>query len=193
MAIMRWLLGASLAVALPLAAEVEQIVVTWTAQLCEHGCQASLYKYFQAIRGVADVDINGPNGTATLRWKPNQRFSYAPIDAAMRMVGPSIRDIRVKVRGTINRRGRSFSILSLGDNTSFELLGIPLPHMRNDTAIENSLYTREMDPQRFNQLQAAQQAADTVVIEGPLFEPWRSPTLRLVVQSMTVVSSAPQR
>lgn len=170
----------------PLAAEVEWVRITWTAQLCERGCQQNVEKNLSKIKGVTQVEIDGPGGVATLRWDPRHRFSYMPIDYAMRMVGPSIREIRVKVRGTINHHGKVFNIVSTGDNSSFELLAVPIPLMKNDTVANNSLYTRELEPAMRSQLENAEKAVKTVSIEGPLFEPWRSPALRIAVQNITV-------
>lgn len=174
-----------------LVANVEWVIIRWTPQICQYECQESLYKRFSAIRGVANVEIAGAEGRATLRWKPDERFSYGPIDVAMRMVGPSIRDIRVRVRGTITHQGATFHLISLGDNSIFELLGVPLPATRNDTVEQNSLFTRALDEQMRSKLLQVEKESQLVTVEGPLFEPWRSPSLRLAIQQLQVSSAVP--
>jgi hypothetical protein len=90
------------------------------------------------------------------------------------------------VRGTISHHGTLFYLTSLGDNTVFELIGIPVPQTRDSTVINKSLYTRQLDQGQAQQLLEIERASQTATVEGPLFEPWRSPALRIALQNIQV-------
>lgn len=174
-----------------ISAEVEKVTVTWTSVLCRDACGQLLYKYFCRIPAVSSVEVNQQAGIAYLKWKENQKFSFAPVNHAMQMVGLGLRDVRVTVTGTIRATGKYFSIISLGDNTEFYLLSPVTP--TNGYVNQFNLANRQLSPEMQQKLFNAQNERKIVTIEGPLFMPWRSPILYLVVASMNIKENSAQQ
>lgn len=172
----------------PIVAEVEKITITWTALLCNQRCIEQLERHFTRIKGVAGVNFNQQAGLVEIRWKPNIPFSFAPINTTMSLVGLSIRDIRVKVRGTIRASGKNYRIISLGDNTSFTLLN-PVTPYRGTVTVEFNPANRELSPEMRQKLYDAQRQNKLAVIEGPLFMPERSPPLMMVLDQINFVEN----
>lgn len=168
-----------------LSAEVQQLVIKWNPVLCKQKCVQGLSDQFYNIKGVAAVEINQAAGQAQIRWKPEFPISFPPINTAMSMIGAAIEDIRVKVRGTIGHDVRTVSLISLGDNTRFLLLGSIMPQ-QSHFVTEFSPYNRPLDPQMRQKLLDAQANDLVATIEGPLFQPERSPPnpLMLIVENV---------
>lgn len=169
----------------PVQAEILDVRVTWTAAECQARCNKLLLAQFGKIYGVSSVQVNQAAGQADLKWKPKVIFSFRPIDSALRMVGPFPNDVRVKVRGKIQHDPVNVKIISDGDGTSFYLLN-PIIPSRNQFVIEDSAFNRSLTPDMRNKLIEAQKNNQMVTIEGPLFEPYRSPPLRIVVESLNI-------
>lgn len=169
----------------PSQAEILDVRVTWTAAECQARCNQLLQAQFGRIYGVSSVQVNQQAGQADMKWKPKVIFSFQPIDAALRMVGPFPNDVRVKVRGKIQHDPANVKIISDGDGTSFYLLN-PIIPVRNQFVIEDSPFNRPLTPDMRNKLLDAQKNNQMVTIEGPLFEPYRSPPLRIIVESLNI-------
>src|ERR1700722_10027152 len=105
------------------SAEIVKVEVQWQPGTCPMSCAQLLGTQFQKIPGVAEILMNQPGGHVELRWKPNFPFAYQQVKSAMQAAGPGIRDIRVKVRGTVHFDQQTASLVSVGDNTTFFLLG----------------------------------------------------------------------
>lgn len=167
----------------PSFAEVDRVVVKWTADTCPNFCQERLKSRFAAINNVAEMQLDPRNGTATFRWKPNDKFSYEAIKREMRMVGIGMVDLRVSVRGTVSYSPGSdtYTLISLGDNTHFNLYS-PVQSKPNQQVLQYTTATRTLSPEVKSKLAAAQQTDRLVFIEGFLLEPERSPPLQLVVE-----------
>lgn len=168
----------------PLSAEIQKVNLTWTAILCRGLCGRELEKQFSRVKGVASITINQQAGSAELRWKPNEKFSFQPIHIAMALVGLGLRDIRLTARGTIRTDGKTFTLVSIGDNTVFTLLNpiIPNPH---SYVPQTSTANRKLTPEMQQKLFDAQRTHKIAIIEGPLFEPYRSPPLMLVIDQIS--------
>lgn len=173
---------------LHIQAEVVKVNVQWQPETCTMECVKLLAAQFQKIPGVAQIIMNQPGGTAELRWKPGFPFVYAQVKTAMQMVGPGIRDIRVKVRGTIGFQKQTVTLTSLGDNTVFFLLG-PVTPQQGKMDVYYSLESHQLSPDMLNKLMQGAQQNRIAVIEGPLFEPWRYPYLWLIVSQLNFVQS----
>jgi hypothetical protein len=171
-----------------LKAEIESITIKWTALECQQSCIAGLEKQFRNINGVADVIMNQPAGMATLRWKPDVVLTFPPINTAMSMIGLSINDLRVKVRGTISHDARTVTINSLGDNTRFLLMS-PVTPKRYEMVEEFNPETHILTPSQRDQFLQAQDADQVAIVEGPLFEPERSPPLKLIVANVKFIKA----
>jgi len=167
-------------------AEVVDVLITWSPGLCQQTCGQGLQRYLSEIPGVAQVDINLTSGSAKMRWKPNQPFNFSYIDHATRVVGlPRILNSRIKVRGTIQRSGDTFNLISLGDNTSFLLLGTTQP-TPGRYEIQTSLYNRPLSEAIKNRLLESQRQHQVVTIDGQLFEPVRQINPVIIVENITV-------
>jgi hypothetical protein len=167
-----------------LKAEIQDVTISWTAQECLTSCVKGLNDQFRKIPGVAEISINQGAGQATLHWQPNASFSYYPIKIAMQLIGLSINNLKVRVRGTIvSDSATTFRIVSIGDGTSFTLLGIPAVQ-RNQFSAQYSAQNRQLSPDMIAQLAQAQQNEQIATIYGPLFEYWRSPPMYLIIENI---------
>lgn len=171
-----------------LQAEIESITIKWTALECQQSCIAGLEKQFRNINGVADVVMNQPAGMATLRWKPDVALTFPPINTAMSMIGLSINILRVKVRGTISHDAKTVTLNSLGDNTRFLLMS-PVTPKRYEMVEEFNPETHVLTPAQREQFLRAQDADQIAIVEGPIFEPERSPPLKIIVENVKFVQA----
>lgn len=167
---------------LSLKAEVEEIVMKWNALECLNVCIPTLTEQLQFIPNIDNLQINARAGTAVMRWKPNYFFSYEPFNLATRTVGIRIADFRMRVRGTINHQYDNYYLVSLGDNTSFLLLG-PLRAEPGRYTIQHNIANHPLSPELRRKLLTAANNNLVVEIEGPLFEPLRY-LLMLVVEQI---------
>lgn len=167
-------------------AEVQMVLITWTPQICQETCAQGLQKYLSEIPQVANVAVDMGSGSATLTWKPNQPYSFSPINFATRVIGiPRILYARMRVRGTIQGSGKIYNIISTGDNTAIRLLS-PIQPQPGQYTIQTSIDTHPLTPEIIQRLQEAQSKRQTVVIEGTIFEPVRSIFPALIIESLKV-------
>jgi hypothetical protein len=152
-----------------------------------------LEREFKKIPGVQSFVISAPAGQINIVWKPNASFTFQPIDTAMMMIGLTINDIRVKVRGKLRHDSRTVTLTSDGDNTRFNLLNPVLP--QNGQAAEFNLAARALTPPLWQKLVDGEAEGLIATIEGLLFMPERSPPLQLVVEQLSFLKppSAPSR
>lgn len=170
-----------------LTAEVEEIVMKWNAALCLNNCVPLLARQLSYVKNLADVQLNDRAGVAVMRWKPNYPFSYEPFNLATRTVGVRIEDFRLRVRGTINQNGDNFFLVSMGDNTSFLLLG-PATSLPG-RYIPKNIASHPLSPIMRERLALAAQRRDVVIIEGPLYQPLTY-LLMLIIAQMKVEEEA---
>lgn len=169
-----------------LQAEIESITIKWTPLLCQQSCIAGLEKQFRNINGVADVEMNQSAGQAILRWKPDVQLTFMPINNAMQMIGLSINTLRVKVRGSISHDARTVTLNSLGDNTRFLLMSVVTPKTI-EMSEEFNPQTHILSPAQRDEFLEAQTADQVAIVEGPIFEPERSPPLKVIVEKVKFV------
>ncbi|KAF3362804.1 Uncharacterized protein PHSC3_000663 [Chlamydiales bacterium STE3] len=177
---------------LDLLSEIEKATVTWTPILCSGSCVKTLERHFSKIKDIANISINQQVGMAELSWKPNASFNFTSIATAMGLVGLSIRDIRVKVRGTIRVSGKNYRVISLGDNTPFVLLNSVTPY-RGTYVVEFNPANRELRPEMRQRLHEAQKKNQVAIIEGPLFMPERAPPFMIVVDQIKFIDKIPSK
>lgn len=175
-----------LTVQFPLRSEIETFTIKWTSMLCLQSCIDLLGNEFSRMPSVADVAMDPRAGTAVLRWRPEAPFTYQAIGAVMSKVGLAIQDMRVRVRGTVIP-GVSPILVSIGDQTSFVLLG-PIEPSRIDYTVTQNPQAHTLSPQLRAQLLQAANEQRVVVIEGPLFEPERSPPLKLIIENIQILN-----
>lgn len=155
-----------------LQAEVEEVLFTWDAALCQEQCIPLMERQLSSIRGVGSYVINPRAGRARIIWKPNDQFSFGFINLATRSVGIRQIETRVIVRGTITSIGGDFYIVSLGDRTRFRLMG-PLRTRPGDYTIQANVANYAMSPMTIAKLHDAERKNLIVRVHGPLFEPER--------------------
>ena len=166
-----------------LRSEIQTITVQWTSALCQPSCIKGLTKEFKKIKSLADLTI-GPN-TAVLYWKPTAPFSYYTVDRAMQMIGLSINQISIKVQGKISHTKTKVTLISSGDKTRFDLYGTIQPNPLQYTEKYN-IASHPLSLSLRTQLLEIEKNDSLVTIEGPLFEPDRSPPLQLIVEKISV-------
>lgn len=161
----------ALTVSAYLTAEVQMVLIAWTPQLCQSSCAQGLQETLSQIPQVAHVDVDMGSGTATLTWRPNQPYSFSPINFATRVIGiPRILYAKMRVRGTIQRSQDIYNIISTGDNTVIRLLS-PIQPKPGQYTIQNNIDSYPLTTamkQQFNDIIAQNQ---TVIISGTIFQP----------------------
>lgn len=165
--------------------EIESVSLNWTPLLCTQACITQLDREFRKVAGIAEVTLNQGAGAASIRWRPNYPFSFSDVNVPMRLVGLSIRDIHIKVRGTISHDAHSVTLTSLGDNTRFQLLN-PLISRPGQQAPVFNLAARQLTPELRQQLIDTEVQKSTVSIQGQIFMPGRSSALQIVVGNLSV-------
>lgn len=167
-----------------LSAEFQQIQVRWTPGLCGEDCINNLRREFAKIPGFQEAEF-GPS-QVDLKWKPNFPFTFQSINAATRMVGIRLQDVRIRVRGHVSRRdAHTFFLTSEGDNTRVILIGSAPPEPTGYTVVQN-VETHALSPDVQEKLEEAAANKTAVVVDGPLFMPFQMPSLRLVVDQLKV-------
>lgn len=157
-----------------LQAEVSMVIITWAPQVCQEACGRGLHKYLSEIPQVADVAIDLNGGSATLKWKPNQPYSFVPIDFATRVIGiPRILTARMRVRGTVQHNQDVFNLISIGDNTAIRLLS-PIQPQPGRYVIQTSIDNHKLTEEMKEKLLEIESKQELVTVEGPIFEPVRS-------------------
>lgn len=154
--------------------EVETIALNWNPGLCVENCGQLLKQEFSKLQEVESIDIDLPSGRAVIRWNPRSPFSYVLLDRTMRRVGLGIHYWRLVVRGYIHHDPENVWLISQGDDTRFNLINpvVPLPNQMN---IQHNLANRILTPEMRDKLLTSEKNQELVTIEGPLFDPWRSP------------------
>lgn len=181
------------ALCLHLTAEVEQVVIKWNPIPCKNECPKLLQDRLQKAKGVSSVEIHPDEGWASIIWDKKVPFSFVPLNWALRYVGVREKYLRVKVRGKVRGSGASYSIISDGDGTSFVLFNRAVPVNSPQYVNLFNPTNRVLSPDIINKLEQAKKGNQSVVIDGPIFMPERSPPdpLRLVVENISVDSPKP--
>lgn len=167
-----------------LNAEIEYVVIKWLPTGCLPSCVQTIAQQLSTLYPVAEMILNQPQGQATLRWKPRAPFSYDYINTAMRMAGPTVKDVRMKVRGTVTVTNSAVILQSLGDDTQFILLS-PTVGSLTQSVVQNSFDAHMLAPETRQKFIDGQRDSTVVTVEGPLFEPQRMQGLYLIVQQAT--------
>lgn len=182
---MRYLIFFSLVFA-SLSGDIDSVTVKWSAQLCQKSCIKQLNERFSKLQGAEKVSIDGMNGVMEIKWKPKAPFSYQTLDWNMRWIGLYMTYVRVKASGTVTSINKNYTLKSKNDGTTFNLIGNADASNPNLAVATNSIYNRPLSQAVIDQLKDAQKKNLTVTVDGSLFEPWRGPPLRLVVDRISV-------
>lgn len=166
-----------------LEAEIMEVRIQWTPQLCNDICAGNLERQFHRIYNVEEITMNRHAGQVLLKYKPKGIYDFGQINRAMQMIGLTINDIHLKVQGHVKASDREVFLVSDGDGSVFTLMS-PV-HPEPGKSVENwSPFTHPLTVQHRNQLIDAGHAGKKVTITGPLFEPERAPPNYLIVQEI---------
>lgn len=168
-----------------LSAEIQEVTLLWQPGLCGDKCIQELNRQLSKIPGVAAVRLDEGTGRAFLTWKPNSVFAFQPINAAVRYVGIRVNDIRLKVRGELVDDRGTIKLISSGDRTPFILINSAIPQQGAYTETHNPS-VRNLSPELRNQFLEAIKQKSIVTIDGPFFEPYRSPPNLISVEHVTI-------
>ncbi|MBA3815486.1 MAG: hypothetical protein H0X29_03010 [Parachlamydiaceae bacterium] len=165
--------------------EIETVTLKWTSLLCTQVCMTQLEREFRKVPGIAEVALDQGSGGATIKWRPNYRFSFSDVNVPMRLVGLSIRDIHIKVKGKLSHDAHSVFLTSIGDNTQFQLLN-PVTSTSGQQAAVFNLAARQLTPELRQKLLEGEAQKATASIQGQIFMPGRSSALQIVVDSLNL-------
>jgi hypothetical protein len=169
----------------PLNGEVESVTISWNTVMCNPKCAQLIEKRFKELKEIAEVNVNPGNGVAKLKWKPDSQFSYITVKRVMQMVGAGVNDIHVRVRGKVRAEGKKIVLYSLGDNTRFQLVSPIQPEISRPVVPPNPALMELTPTLREKILEDADQDK-IMVIEGPLYRPWNTPFLVVIVERLQV-------
>lgn len=176
----------------PLYSEVLEVFVSWNNSGCKERCAELLHERFEKMPQVESVTMNPSAGNARLKWNPTSPFSYQVIKNQLQRVGVGLNELRVRVRGRGVPSGKGVSLISLGDNTRFTLIS----HLRN----RPEKYISRPDGSKLDlssnlqeKILNAAQEDKAIVIEGPIYQPHRSPPLYLVVSRLQIEKKKGQK
>lgn len=168
-----------------LFSEIDTVWLKWTPLLCTQACITQLDREFRKVPAIAEASLDQASGAATLKWRPNAPFSFSDVNVPMRLVGLSVRDIHIKVRGTLSHDAHSVTLTSNGDNTRFQLLN-PIISTPGQQAAVFNLAARQLTPELRQKLLDAESQKATVTIQGQIFMPGRSPAMQIVVDNLNI-------
>lgn len=165
----------------PLLAEFQQIQIKWTSGLCGTDCIKNLQIQFSKIPGFKQASFG--NSQVTLQWQPGYPFTFSSINTATRMVGIRLWEVRIKVKGKVYHDKDQFFLKSDGDGTIVQLLGGTAPSPTGNTVVPN-IATHGLNPSMQTKLFEAEKDKTSIVVEGPLFQPFQMPNLRVIVANL---------
>lgn len=157
-----------------LYSELEEIQLNWNAIACLETCIPLLERNLRAITPGRDLQINGHQGVARMSWNPDYPFSYEPFRAAFAATGILVREMRVRVRGTIRHDMNNFYLHSTGDGALYVLLG-PLNPEPGRYVPKYNIVSYPLSLRLKEELLDAEKNQYTVIISGPLFMPEKYP------------------
>ncbi len=172
----------------PINAEIQSVQLRWTTGFCNTSCMQLLAKYLSQMPGVAGVNMNLQLGEAVLNWQPNAPFSLLTISNTVARVGVFMDNIHVTVRGTLQARGNTFYLVSIGDNTAFILLG-PLEIVPGKAISPYSIQSYPLTPYLVSELTQAMQNNLVALVEGSLNIWQGTQTLYLSIDKLSFVVS----
>lgn len=178
-----FLLG--LFVFLPLCcfAEIQEIMIRFNPGVCNRNCPAFLQEtMLKRVPAIKEIRMNATEGRMDMVWRPNAPYNYQTIDYAMRWVGLSILEMRMKVQGKMSHNGDNFFLTSTGDNTNIQLFSQIKPSEnlyveRNNISaytVDEAVRAKMLDAEKNNLL---------VFAEGQVLMPWRYLTPPVLILS----------
>lgn len=166
------------------SAEIVWARVSWNPVHCGISSQKPMERRLSDIEAVCRVSMDYDEGVAQLSWKPNKVYDDRAVRTAVAWVGLAIKDVHLKVRGTISHDAKNVYLTSLGDGTKLPLVSAPKA-AQGLLITKGSLSTPELDADVRRRLLAAEDSHQIVTIEGPVFMPYRPP-VRLQIDRISL-------
>jgi hypothetical protein len=169
-----------------LLAEIEWVTVDWNAGVCDEACVGRIQQHLASLYSVTKVEIDRSGTMAKLTWRPNQPFDYKKIEYAVAWVGVGLRNIGIKVRGTVTHDSSNYYLTSIGDRGRFILLeGAPHPNSGGELYTLGNPLAYPLTSVTRDKLRTTEVNSQVVTIEGYLLMFWRLP-LYLIVTKLSV-------
>ncbi|CRX38065.1 hypothetical protein [Estrella lausannensis] len=173
-----------------LHSEIQTIRVDWTPGFCLAPCEETLRQKLAASPNVAKSDVPPGASQATIRWKPDKKFSYQTLNFLIKGAGVKINQVFITAQGKIRHDSNDVYLVSQGDNTRFTLLS-PIYVSMNPTQgqVGHNLDSYKLSASVREELINNQKEDKIVTVKGVLFDPWRYGELYLIMDSHS--ASAP--
>ncbi len=165
----------------PLTGEIQTLEVSWRAETCWESCARSLEKQLDRVGGIQDFSINQPGGFAIINWKPNVPFDLISISNALRMVGLTMEQLKLSVKGKIVSNRSGATLVSSGDGSSFVLIS-PLTPSMTEQVTRFTPQNRELSADTREKLVEAEAQGQLATIDGVLLRPARLPPYYLIIE-----------
>ena len=151
-------------------AEVEEVFIGWNAFKCQNNCLELIETNFSKIEDKTQLKINAAAGQAEMQWNPNKPFSYEPFRSAAAAVGITIREMRLRVKGTIEHDLDSFYLISTTDHTRFKLIA-PIQTESGRYTPRYNLSNHYFSNEEKKHLLNLENQQKTVIVSGLLYLP----------------------
>lgn len=171
----------------PIYGEIQSVIVKWRPGFCLKPCEDNLRKKIAAAPQVAESDVPEGASQATIRWKPNMRFSYQTLNFLIKGAGVKADQVFMTVRGNIQHDSRHVYLVSQGDGTRFTLLSpIYVSPDPSQSQTRSNVDSYNLSDKARAELLKNEQEHRLVTVKGLLLDPWRYVELYLIMDSHSV-------
>ena len=166
--------------------EIVTVTATWNPGICNDKCGEMLGKALNKNGAIQKIDLT--SGKVVMYWKPNAPFNYQTLKRNFQSVGVGLNltPYELKVRGTVFKQGGDVVLVSIGDNTRFNLIG-PAPVSSNQYVSRGTIVNRKLQGELLDQVELAMKNRAIVEVTGGLYLP-ETPPMRLAVNKLTIVN-----
>lgn len=168
-----------------LQGEVLEVFISWNSYLCDDQCAELIKKRFESVKQVESIDVNAKAGNARIKWNPKSMFTYQAIKTQLQLVGVGLSELRVRVRGRGVPQGEGAALISLGDNTRFNLIS-PIQVAPGEYAALPDGSQLSLAEGLKEKILSSAREKKVIVIEGPIYQGHRSPPLYLIVSRLQI-------
>jgi hypothetical protein len=159
--------------------EIQMVEIFWRHGACQYNCTKLLEGKLSEVPQIESVTTSTTSNMASIKWKKYDQFTYLLVKRPFQRVGVGIDNIRLKVKGTLSPSQDRIVLVSTEDNTNFDLVSI------NKEKSHPSKLT--IDPKFKQTFLDYAKDQKTLIVEGALYQPDRSPPLYLLVERVTTV------
>lgn len=165
MAVLMLVVGLNAAFVPESTAEVRGIKLRVDGLSCPF-CSLGLEKKLKRVKGVEGVQVHMKQGITEVQSKPEEAPDLAAIRKAVKEAGFTLREIRLRVTGSVVREDEAWVLRSSGDETRFFLFDAE--HAQEDVGESAALVT--ITAERAQRLEEAARTGTPVTAEGRVHE-----------------------